>query len=215
MASKTPKTFSVYEGLGQEMRRRDGHAVSDHSFVLGAKVRDLRMRKGLSGVELCRRAGNLDPKTLTAVEKGRIKNPSVKTLLSLARGLGVMVGDFFREIELEMGHSIHRGTQKGAFQVEFQKQGIKIVSFTPFIKDFFCGKIILSPKKKLTQTLLRHSSPLFVSSLIGRVELEVAEQKWDLREGDNLFFDGVLKHSLYNPLHRDAVLLIVTAPSFF
>ena len=58
---------------------------------IGQAVRRLREEKGLSGAELCRRGKGIDPKTLVALEKGRIRNPSIVTLEALAKGFGMTV----------------------------------------------------------------------------------------------------------------------------
>ena len=174
----------------------------------------MRKKRGLSGVELCRRAGDLDPRTLTALEKGRIRNPSIKTLQSLARGMGMTISALFREEELEQPRYFAQGSQKGAFHLDFGTKGVKIVSFTPLIRDFFCGKLILSPKARITQAFLSIATPLYVSMLIGRMEVTVEEKRSLLKEGDNLFFHGVFRHSFYNPSHKEAAFLLVAAPSF-
>ncbi|HTL47001.1 MAG TPA: XRE family transcriptional regulator [Verrucomicrobiae bacterium] len=192
------------------MKHREKKELPPFSRALTA----MRKNRGLSGVELCRRAGDLDPRTLTALEKGRIKNPSIKTLESLARGMGMTISALFREQELEQPAQFFLGSQKGAFHLDFGGKGAKIVSFTPLIHDFFCGKLILSPKARLHGTLLNITTPLFISMLIGRMEVSVEEKKSLLKEGDNLFFHGVFKHSFYNPSHKEAAFLLATAPSF-
>jgi transcriptional regulator with XRE-family HTH domain len=216
MKSKKSKSAkSIYQVLGKKIEEKIARISLEQELNLGATIRRLRQEKNLSGVELCRRAADLDPKTLTAVEKGRIRNPSIKTMLSISRGLTVTVADLFRQAEVGMDRNLYLGSQKGAFQIEFPWWGVKMVSFTPFIKDFFCGKLILAPKRRVDETLLKHPLPFFISTLIGRFEVTVEGKTLDLKEGDNLFFNGILKHSFHNPLHRESVLLMVTSPSFF
>ncbi len=214
---KSKKDGVFYKRLAEEVQT----AVRKRSLVgimdLGGTIRRLRQEKKLTGVELCRQAGNLDPRTLTAVEKGRIKNPSLATLEAVSRGLGVTVSEIFRKAEGASGREeqdFYLGSQKGAYQIDFPAWGAKVVSFTPLVKDFFCGKIILGSRKRINQTLLRHPLPVFVSVLVGRFELVVEGRSLSLKEGENLFFNGILKHSFYNPLQRESVLLMVTAPSF-
>jgi transcriptional regulator with XRE-family HTH domain len=211
---KAQKDKSIYRILGQELRKRTDAKGRYEILPFPQTIRRLREEKKLTGVALCRLAGDLDPRTLTAVEKGRIKNPSMKTLASVSRGLGVSIGDLFRQCEKELDRHLYLGSQKGAFQMDFSWCGVKMVSFTPFIEDFFCGKLILSPQRRVDETLLKHPRPFFISTLIGRLEITVEEKLFDLKEGENLFFNGMLKHSFYNPLHRESVLLMVTAPSF-
>lgn len=211
--AKTKKE-SFYQALGGRIENGMRRRFQTEQVNIPATVRQMRQSKKLTGAELCKRAGDLDPRTLTALEKGRIKNPSIATLKSVSRGLGVTISDIFREAEIQTDHHFYAGSQKGFCQIDFHLAGIKVVSFTPFIKDFFCGKLIMGPRKKLDQTLLKHPLPLFVSVLVGRVEIEVEKRRLSLREGENLFFNGILKHSFYNPLERESVLWMVTAPSF-
>lgn len=211
---KQKKPDSIYKMLGKEIGEQSLKCRLAEKIDLAATVRRLRIEKKLSGAELCRMAGDLDPRTLTAVEKGRIVNPSVKTLQSVARALEVTVSDLFREAEIAIDRHFYAGSQKGAYQIDFPAWGARAVSFTPFIRNFFCGKLILGPRKKLDQTFLNHPLPLFVSTLMGRFEILVEGKKMILKEGENLFFNGILRHSFYNPLEREAALLLVTAPSF-
>lgn len=180
----------------------------------GQKIRQLRTAKSLTGRQLCERSGDLDPRTLTAVEKGRIKNPSITTLLSLARGLGVTISDLFREAESDASGNLYQGTQKGTFKLEFPEAKLKIVSFTPFVPSFFCGKIIFGARSSMNGNILRHPHPFFMAPLIGRFDAEVAGKKFTLKEGENLYFNGNFEYLITNPLHRESVLLVVTAPSF-
>lgn len=205
---------SLYTKVADAAKEAVDDSLAAQQINVPAIVRSLRQTKGLSGVELCRRAGDLDPKTLTALEKGRIKNPSIRTLESLARGLGVAVSDLFKQAELNVERNLWIGTQKGTLFIDFPQKGVKIVSFTPLIKEFFCGKLIFAPKITVDETLLNHPVPIYISSLVGRVELQVETQKVILNEGENIFFNGVLKHTFHNPLHKESSLLMVMAPSF-
>ena len=212
---KEKKRQSLYQVLAEEIKERSQRNLMSETLDLPSAVRRLRQENKLTGVALCRKAGGgLDPRTLTALEKGRIKNPSIKTLQAVARGLGISVSELFRQTEIRIDRHFFLGSQKGAYQIDFPSWGIKIVSFTPLLKDFFCGKLIFSAHKKLDQTMLKHPLPIFVSTLFGRLEASFEGKTLSLKEGDNIFFNGVLRHSFYNPLERESVLLIMTAPSF-
>jgi len=189
--------------------------VAKQNLRLDLTIRKYREDKGLSGASLCRLAGDLNPKTLTAVEKGRIKNPSMTTLLSIARGLSVSLADLFKSAETNIGSNLSVGSQKGAFQMDFQRQGIKMTSFTPLTHDFFCGKLLVAPKKELNEKLLNHPHSFYVSVLIGRFNIKIGTREFQFKEGENVFFNGAIAYSFFNPLHRESVLFMVTAPSFF
>ena len=211
---KPKKDGSLYQFLSEEIQAQIRHKAREEKLDLAGTIRRIRQEKKITGIQLCRQAGDLDPRTLTAVEKGRIKNPSLATLQSVSRGLGVTVSDIFRQAESGTERHLSFGSQKGNFQIDFPVWGAKVVSFTPLIKDFFCGKIILGARKKIDQTLLKHALPIFMSVLVGRFEMTIEGRPFSLKEGENLFFNGILKHSFYNPLQRESVLLMVTAPSF-
>jgi DNA-binding XRE family transcriptional regulator len=194
----------------KEARKNEAHETVN----LNETIVRLRKERRLSATQLCEKAGNLNVKTLSAIETGRIKNPSVHTLQALARGLGFTVSDLFRSSEAEQDRNLYVGTQKGFSQMEFPAFGIKVVSYTPFVRDFFCGKLILASKRKLDQAILKYHAPLYISMLVGKVEATVAGRMFPLKEGENLFFNGILEHSFYNPLEKEAIFLLVTAPSF-
>lgn len=211
---KKSEKKSIYGKVAESAKDAVNATLKEPQINIPHVVRFLRQSKGLSGVEMCRRAGDLDPKTLTALEKGRIKNPSIRTLESVARGLGVAVSDLFKNAELNVERNLWVGSQKGTLFIDFPQKGVKIVSFTPLIGEFFCGKLILGPRITIDETLLDHPVPVYISTLVGRVEISIEEQKIGLQEGENIFFNGVLKHSFYNPLHKESSLLMVMAPSF-
>lgn len=208
------KKASIYEIMGQEIQERIRKSLAAEKIDINQAVRRIREEKALSGVALCERAGDLDPKTLTALEKGRIRNPSIKTLHAVSRGLGLTVSELFSHAEMGIDRHFYLGSQKGMFQIDFTGAGVKVISFTPFIKEFFCGKFIFAARQSLNETLLKHPRPIFVSTLIGRFEIVVEDRRITLREGENFFFNGILRHTFRNPMQRESVLWMVTAPSF-
>lgn len=206
----TAKRSSLYVQAG----RRAAASSSRDVLEIGATVRRLRRERGLSGVALCRASGELDPKTLTALEKGRIRNPSIQTLRGVCAGLGLSISELFREAEMGLQTHLSKGTQKGSFTLEFPKKGLRIISYTPLVRDFFCGKLILQPRTRIEDEVLGQKHPVYLAAMVGRIEVIVGGRSFNLKEGENLFFDGSLRHSLVNPLQRECTVLLVTAPSF-
>lgn len=213
MKIKKGKMFS--EVLKEAAEGRGETSTPPELLDIGRTVRSLREAKGMTGARLCRAAKDLDPRTLTAVEKGRIRNPSVKTLSSVARGLGMSVSELFRRAEARLERNLSFGNQKGTFSIDFPAKGVKITAFTPLVRDFFCGKMILAPRTRIDESILKHKAYWFVSGLLGRIEVTVEGEHFSITEGQNLFFNGFLRHSFYNPLHRESAILTVTAPLFF
>jgi transcriptional regulator with XRE-family HTH domain len=180
---------------------------------MGKIVRRLREEKGLSGAELCRRGKGIDPKTLVALEKGRIRNPSIATLEALAKGFGMTVSDLFRQAEFDQRDYFSLGSQKGVCKIELPSQGIQLVSFTPLMEGLFCGKMILEGQKRFDEKLLSGGGAFFIMTLNGQFEGEIEGRKAVLKEGDNLYFYGGMKFHFANALQRNSTLLVIAAPS--
>lgn len=72
--------------------RSDPEAV-EFLKVLGDQIRTLRNQKGLT-LERAAEAAKLSPQHLVDIEKGRT-NPTVTTLVGIARALGVEVREIF------------------------------------------------------------------------------------------------------------------------
>lgn len=193
------------------MRKKKAAGRND-SF--GKLVRDLRLEKKMTGAELCRKSGRLDPRTLTALEKGRIKNPTLETVKSVAAGFGLSMSELLRRSEEKSSRVFYAGTQKGFFQMDFPSMGIRVVSFTPVTPDFFCGKFIFGSRRRIEESLLPPDLPVFVSVLVGRFEVWAAKSAIVLKEGDNLYLKGGSGPVFQNLLERESVLQVVTAPSF-
>lgn len=70
-----------------------GEPRSADAAGIGARLRDLRGRRGLSLRQLAKEIG-ASPSLLSQVENGKV-TPSVDTLSQLARALGTQVGAFF------------------------------------------------------------------------------------------------------------------------
>ena len=194
-------------------KTRDGRPSGAGPLEVGRIVRRLREEKGLSGAELCRRGREIDPKTLVALEKGRIRNPSIATLEALARGFGIAVSDLFRYGELADEKHFFLGTQKGAFRMDLPAKGVQLISFTPMAEEFFCGKLILDCGRSFDETFFARPGVFFIMVLVGQVEGSVEGRKLLLKEGNNIVFSGGMKFRFSNPFQRNATLSLVTAPS--
>lgn len=186
----------------------------DKDIKIGAAIRELREEARMSAIELCRKA-SFDPRTLTAIEKGRIKNPSFQSLQKIAQGLGCFVTDLVSRAETKQEKNYHLGSQKGVYQMEFPKYGLKVVSATPPTPHFFCGKLILAPQRQVPREFFKKPTPLFAEVVMGKIEFQVDEAAVLLKEGENLFLHGASHWSFKNPLNRESAILLVTAPSLF
>lgn len=203
---------SFYTAVSQVLERMPGQAP-ETGLNINATVRRLRLERNLRGTDLCRKAGDITTKTLTALEKGRIINPSIATLKSLARGLGMTVTDIFREAETGPENTFFLGTQKGAFLAEIPHRGIRIISLTPFMEELFVGRMIFGSRKSVDEMVFGKQMSVFAMVLSGRFEFVIEGRKAVLEEGQNILFNAAFRHSIMNSLYRESTLMVVTTPS--
>jgi len=67
--------------------------------MLGARIGEIRKKRGMTQEELSGRMG-IGPKYLSSIERGK-ENPTLNTLINLARCLDLDLGEMFSYIEIE------------------------------------------------------------------------------------------------------------------
>ena len=68
--------------------------MEDISKQFGKKVREIRLKKGLSQGDVARRL-NLHRSYISGIERG-VRNPSLKVIQKVAKALDVKVGDILK-----------------------------------------------------------------------------------------------------------------------
>ncbi len=179
-----------------------GQAIRRHREILGWKA-----------IELSRKSG-INPRTLDAIEKGRIESPSLRNLECLARALGVSTASLFSNHETDQDRFFLGGNQKGQHTLEFQKFGFRVVCYTPLVHHFFVGKIILKGETKIEHKILPTSGMIMAQVIMGKLSVHFEGKEHLIREGNYAFFDGCFPHYFYNPQYKECTFLLVTAPSF-
>ena len=179
----------------------------------GQVIRRKRESLGLKGAELARKSG-LNPRTLDAIEKGRIESPSLKNLEFVASALGISVAALFVENKVENDGLFIGGNQKGQHTIEFPKDGFRVVCFIPLVTSFFVGKVIVKGETRIERRAFPTVGLIFVQTIMGKMSVNFEGKDYLIREGNYAFFDGSFQHSFHNPHYKESTFLLVTAPSF-
>lgn len=180
---------------------------------IGAVLRQIRLAHGLTQVTLAKQSG-IDPRTITAIEKGRILNPSLINLKRLTQALGITLRDLFGRLEAEESSSLWVGNQSGEFEIDLPHQHARLISYLPPNMPFGAGKLILGSKGKIDPTTFPLVGTLFLQVVLGKMELNLEGREILLREGQNCFFNGRLRYTLSNPVWRAATALLFCATPF-
>lgn len=181
---------------------------------IGPVIREFRKNQGRTACELARSSG-IDPRTYGAIETGRIKNPSLGNLRSIAKALNVTTASFFLAAEENAENSILCfGGQKGEFTLDFRAKGFRLISLIPLIPDFFIGRMVLSANARLVEPGGNKNGRVFLQCVLGRFVVKVLGEEFVLNEGNHLMLNGSIPHIFENPSLYDATFVLVTVPSF-
>ena len=178
---------------------------------LGARLRRLRKRAGLSQRELAVKSGVTNA-MISLIETDRT-NPSVGTLKSLLDGLSVSLADFFAMVQ--------EPDQKVFFAAEdlVEIAGGRI-SYRQVGADLR-GRALqmlherLKPGADTGKAKLSHDAEEGGVVVKGCVELTVGSQKRVLRAGDAYYFDSRIPHRFRNVGDEECEIVSACSPPSF
>ena len=184
------------------------------SYGIGAKVRDLRLRKKMGLVELGRHT-SLSAAMLSKIERGLVI-PTLPTLLRIALVFSVGLDYFFTTSREEPLIAIVRkrtriqlperpGKRDSAYHFESLDFPAMQRPFNTYYAEFDAQSA-----RKLR--LHVHEGVEFLFVVKGRLFMSIGDREVTLDVGDSLYFDASLPHG-YRRIGNDAcVALVVTAP---
>jgi len=177
--------------------------------LVGRKLRERRLRHGLTLRELADRSG-LNINTLSLVENGK-SSPSVGTLQQLARVLGMPMAAFFEGEPVSrqvVFTPLDQRPQAAIGRTRMQNLGKDLAgsAVQPFVID-------LPPGGGSGDSLIVHTGHEFVYCLSGLVHYRVDGDDFLLHPGDSLVFQAHLPHCWHNPGEEAAQIILVLFPS--
>ena len=177
---------------------------------LGRKIRDLRLRRGLTVQKLADAAG-LSKGFISQVENDRT-SPSLATLRDLAAALRTSVA--YLVVEDDPTLHVVRVASRPQIQADDNTSRTEVLSALPKRN---LELLMLEMPPGLLPGEQRHSHPGEECLLCveGRVRLLHGEQELMLEAGDSCHFDGRLPHSVENLGPAAARVLIAMTPAAF
>lgn len=167
--------------------------------TLGQRIKTFREKQALELSALAQRTG-LDQKFLRAVEEEDLY-PSLGPLLKIARALGVRLGTFLddqvsqdplivRLAERQEQVVTHRGQQDAGKNVFYSLgMGKSDRHMEPFFVELF-------PRSTGGEMLSTHEGEEFIVVQSGRVELIYGRERFQLNQGDSIYYNSVVPHHL-------------------
>jgi len=178
---------------------------------VGARLRELRIRHGLSQRALAKRAG-VSNATVSMVEANRV-SPSVAGLRQILSGIPISLAEFFAEAGGEAEKVVYRAAELKEIaggpisyrQVGGNLQGRSLqMLHERYQPGAESGKAMLSHQGEEAGLIIR-----------GRMLLEVSGTRYELGPGDAYFFDSRKPHAFKNIGEGELeVVSACTPPSF-
>ncbi|MBW2039683.1 MAG: helix-turn-helix domain-containing protein [Deltaproteobacteria bacterium] len=180
--------------------------VETQTLDIGSKLKAIRGEKRISLRTLAKLSG-LSVNTLSLIERN-ITSPTVNTLSSISRALGVKINYFFDEQRIEEAIFSKRDQRK---EVETKDKGIRLETLgSGLIQQGLEAYVISASKGAKSGTKgVSHLGDELAFCLRGKFQFEVKREKYTLEEGDSLLFKGSLPQQWENMGGGDSVLLIV------
>lgn len=177
---------------------------------LGRKIRDLRLRRGLTVQQLAEATG-LSKGFISQVENSRT-SPSLATLQDLARALETSVA--YLVVEEEQAPHVVRRAERPCLQVGGNTSRVEVLSAQPK-RNLELLVAELPPGVTAGDKRHYHHGEEVVLCLEGRVKLVCGEHVVLLEDGDACHYDGRVPHALENAGAGVARVIIAMTPAAF
>jgi transcriptional regulator with XRE-family HTH domain len=177
---------------------------------LGRKIRDLRLRRGLTVQQLAEATG-LSKGFVSQVENGRT-SPSLATLQDLARSLETSVA--YLVVEEDQAPYVVRRAARPNMSVNGNGSRVEVMSAQPR-RNLELLHAELPPGVSMSDKRQFHHGEEVVLCVEGRVSLTSGEHVVILEVGDSCHYDGRVPHSIENAGDSTARLFIALTPSAF
>ena len=189
--------------------------MSDTHSIVGAKIKRIRETKNLSIEEISERSG-LTAEQILSIEND-VNLPSLGPLIKIARALGVRLGTFMddndaigpvvtraKDREAENSISFSNGMTSARKHMEYhplakQKAGRHM---EPFVID-------INPEEAPEYQLSAHEGEEFIYVMEGEIEIVYGKETYNLKEGDSIFYDSIVKHHVHGAPGKSAKILAV------
>jgi len=194
-------------------REVSGQTEPEVLDAIGERLRDERVRAGISQRELARRLG-LSPSLISQLESGQSR-PSVGTLYSIVTELGVSLDSVIRGDE-HNGQAAAENTAGPHSPVVHPGEGPAIdldsgVRWEELAADHEEGVDFLQAiyevggSSTADESLMRHQGREYGYIVSGTLGIRIGFQEYELHPGDSVAFDSTTPHRLFNkgdePVH--------------
>ena len=175
----------------------------------GARLRELRLQKGLTLKDLAAQSG-LSRAFLSRLESGD-RQASISAALTLSKIFHISLASLFESPAAEPHCTIIRSGDA----VEKTVNGLKYTPLSDASRMFNVRpiRVKVSPSRRGNEHY-HHDGEEWIYVLHGKLTLSLVGKTYDLDEGDAAHFESHLPHRLIARGGREAEVLVVAAPNW-
>jgi transcriptional regulator with XRE-family HTH domain len=181
---------------------------SSSSLRLGAKLRDLRVRRGLSVRVFAAQVG-FSPSFISQLEADQV-SPSINSLEKIAGALGVTLGQLFSSMEEHAAARIVVPRQERAIYVSsWASSSVALLTDAAPGRVMTAMELIIAPGGMSSRTpeARPHDTIALLSAGTLTLQLEAGEEQ--VSPGDTAYFPAGTRFAWFNRSDADATLLLV------
>lgn len=179
-------------------------------MLLGRKIRDLRLRRGLTVQQLAT-ASRLSKGFISQVENGRT-SPSLATLRDLAGALSTSVA--YLVVEEEQVPHVVRAVDRPRVHVGGNTSKVELLSAQPK-RNLELLMAELPPGMSAGDKRHYHHGEECLLCIEGRISVACGDHRLVLETGDSCHYDGRVPHAIENCGPGIARVLIAMTPAAF
>jgi transcriptional regulator with XRE-family HTH domain len=183
-----------------------GNGASSES-KLGSRIREGRMRRGLTVAELGARAG-VSKSLVSQIERG-VAMPSVETIRRIASSLDMPVFSLFLDdLDSDM---VVRSTERRRISYPGSEVAREILS--PGLHGRMVMLWVTFPPGEASGPMpVHHRGEECIVVIEGVVDVLMAEEKVRLEVGDSMTFDAEVPHRFHNPTAGVSRAVVAISP---
>ncbi|WP_404427639.1 XRE family transcriptional regulator [Ureibacillus chungkukjangi] len=177
---------------------------------IGAKIKALRLKKGLTQEELGERT-DLTKGYISQLERD-LNSPSIETLFSLLEVLGTTPKDFFDD-SLQEQKVIYNVDDQSSFFDEDKKY--KIQWLIPTSNEKEMEPVLITLQKDGEYKQFEPSlAETFIYVLKGRVRVVLGNNEYIACEGNAVYYEAATNHQIFNAHNGKTQILLVATESY-
>jgi mannose-6-phosphate isomerase-like protein (cupin superfamily)/DNA-binding XRE family transcriptional regulator len=181
------------------------------NYAIGSKLRHLRLRKSMGLVELGKHTG-LSPALLSKLERD-VMHPTLPTLLRIAMVFSVGLEHFFNPEPRPVLEIVRKKDRlrfpdsPDARKVAYYFESLDFPVPNRALNSYFAEFESIGEEKG---RLHEHPGVEFLYVLSGRLELRIGGDKYEVSEGDSIYFDSTVSHGYRRQGSKRTTALVVT-----